>query len=111
MSSWQAPEYARASKSAEAQMRRAESFWESFRAVKRKARILMLREKARRSWIEVEFQRIEGPRAPVLRMLERAADSAHDRRLFELYKMKSLARQARGAEMQARILYEESEGR
>ena len=101
----------RASLGAEAQMRRAESFWRSFHQARVRALSLRLREMNRRDLIKDEFQRMEGPRAPVLRALERAADSAHDRRLFELEKMKTLARSARGAEMQAKFFYEEADGR
>ena len=101
----------RASLGAEAQMRRAQSFWDTHRKTRHRARMLMLIERGRRQLLDDEFRRLDGPRAMVLRVLERAADSAHDRRLFELEKMKTLARSARGAEMQARILYEEADGR
>jgi hypothetical protein len=111
MSSLQAPGFARAALGAEAQMRRSHSFWETYRRLKRTVKVLFLLEMGRRFWIEEEFRRMGGPRAPVLRWLERAADSAHDRRLFEIDKMKQASRSARSAEMQARILYEESEGR
>ena len=104
-------DHKRASLGAEAQMRRADSFWKSFRQARQRALFLNLQERNRRDLIQDEFKRMEGPRAPMLRVLERAADSAHDRRLFELEKMKTLARSARGAEMQARIFYEESDGR
>ena len=96
---------------AETQMRRAQGLWEQYRRTWQRSRVLLLVERVRRSLIEDEFKREGGSRANILRVLERAADSAHDRRLFELEKMKTLARSARGAAMQARILYEEADGR
>jgi len=110
MGEWQVINYA-APKGAEAQMRRSSSFWGSYRASRHRVRSLLLLEKSRRFMFRLELSRVEGPRATVLRMLERSADSAHDRRLFETDKMKKLARSARSAEMQARVLYEESDGR
>jgi len=104
-------DHRRASLGAEAQMRRADSFWKTFHQARQRALLLRLREMSRRDLIKDEFERMEGPRAPMLRALERAADSAHDRRLFELERMKTLARSARGAEMQAKIFYEEADGR
>lgn len=100
-----------ASLSAEAQMRRADRFWSEFRASRRRALILKLLEKGRRKVLEDEIRRQGGSDPAVLRVLARAADSAHDRRLFELEKMKTLARSARGAEMQAKFFYEEADGR
>jgi hypothetical protein len=101
----------RASLSAEVQMRRAQDFWESFHRSRRRALVLRLMERVRRGLLKDEIKRDAGPRADVLRVLERAADSAHDRRLFELEKMKTLARSARGAAMQAKFFYEEADGR
>jgi hypothetical protein len=92
-------------------MRRAHGFWQAHRKAWNRSRLLKLIEKCRRDLIGDEMKREGGARPNILRMLERAADSAHDRRLFELEKMKTLARSARGAAMQARILYEEADGR
>jgi hypothetical protein len=111
MSSWQASDSALALKRAEAQMRRADSFWASFRSSRDRARRLLLAEISRRFLFREEFNRPNGPSAIALRVLERRADWAHDRRLFEIDNAKTLARRARDAEMQARIFYEESEGR
>jgi len=111
MSSWQASDHTKSALGAEAQMRRAGSFWSSYRTIRHRARSLRILEASRRSLFRQELSRLDGPRAPVLRMLERWADEAHDKRLFTMENMKTLARSARGAELQASVLYEESDGR
>jgi len=111
MGSWRAADHAKAVLGAEAQMRRANSFWKSHKEVRHRARVLRVLEKSRRFLFRQELSRLDGPRAPVLRMLERVADEAHDKRLFTMDNLRTLARSARGAEMQATVLYEESDGR
>ncbi len=94
----------------DAQMRRADGIWIRHAQTRRRVRRLRRLERSRRGLLKVEAERSAGPRMRVLQALERAADWAHDLRLFELEKMKTLARTARGVEMLARCLYEAADG-
>jgi len=96
---------------AEAQMRKADSFKAALVTTRRRAVQLRLRERSFRELRRRELARFEGPRAVVLRALERRADAAHDQRLFELANEKTLIRSIRDVELQAHIFYEQADGR
>lgn len=111
MNNWQASGTTRTLQHAEAQLRRADSYWQSWRASRDRITRLRLCEISRRCHMTLELDRRSGPDAIIIRKLERAADWAHDRRLFERDKMVEMACRARDAELQAEVLYQESEGR
>lgn len=96
---------------AEAYMRKSDELYIKVLAAKAKISRWRLREISRRAQIKQEWNRLEGPRAHVLRTLENAADLAHDERLSERDRLKTLIRSWRGAKLNATIQYEEAEGR
>jgi len=111
MSNWQASSTARTIQHAEAQLRRADSFRRSLEVTRARITRLRLCELGRRFHLFLELGNPNGPNSIVLRVLERGADWAHDRRLFEVDRMAEITRRARDAEIQAEVLYQESEGR
>jgi hypothetical protein len=99
----------RARKEAEAQMRRAGVYWAAFDRAVHRVRYAYVMEYHFR-YLERREQRSRNPRIRLLAYLHKAIDATHDIRLSEQSNMAAMAETAKGAEMMARIWYEEADG-
>jgi hypothetical protein len=91
---------------AQAQMRRAETFWEVFERTVHRIRFYAVLECQYNCQHHKELLE-EKPRYRLLQILKDREYGAHDMRLSEECNLASLAESARGAEMMSRIWYEE----
>lgn len=93
---------------AQISMQRSETFWEAFERSAHRIRYSIVLERHYECFYQREIDSLR-PRALVLDAIQRRIDSAHDLRLLEHENMQTLAEQARGAEMMARIWHEEGQ--
>lgn len=99
----------RARQEAEAQMRRAGTYWAAFDRAVHRVRYAYAMEMHFRC-MERREQRSRNPRVRLLSYLRKSIDATHDMRLSEQSNMAAMAETAKGAEMMARIWYEEADG-
>lgn len=93
---------------AQSQMRRSDMLWGIFEKTAHRVRYFAVLEAHYRYILRRELEDIF-PRANLLHQLRYLADAAHDMMIFDKENMRSVAKQARGAEMTARIFLEEGQ--
>lgn len=90
------------------QMRRADMLWHLFDRSAHRVRYFAVLEVHYRHLLRHELKDLF-PRGNLLHQLRYLADAAHDLMIFDKENMSSIAKQARGAEMAARIWIEEGQ--
>jgi len=99
----------RAKREAQTQMQRAAMFWAAYRRSAERIRYSCLLKSRALYMTALELSRPE-PRGRLLRWYQDIVDAMTDLRLCEESNMDSIEETARGAEMMARIWYEEADG-
>jgi hypothetical protein len=95
---------------AQSSMRKAESFWDIIELTVHRIRYAASM-KAHYEWLLRVESRHPRPRPRLLCLLKKMSDGAHDMGINESMNLATLAEQARGAEMMARIWDEERQDR